>query len=114
MGVPPGISIARTTGIPGDAGGETLRVGPQQRLAPVEPASQPDEGETGSIRGTARFEVAFLVERQLFTQKEIPRRKHGAWAQAKAQEPQCITEEPQQRTCARSEVAELVCESDHR
>jgi hypothetical protein len=55
-----------------------------QRLAPVEPASQPDEGETGSIRGKARFEVAFLVERQLFTQKEIPRRKHGAWAQAKA------------------------------
>jgi hypothetical protein len=55
-----------------------------QRLAPVEPASQPDEGDTGSIRGTARFEVAFLVERQLFTQKEIPRRKHGAWAQAKA------------------------------
>jgi hypothetical protein len=84
-----------------------------QRLAPVEPASQPDEGETGSIRGTARFDVAFLVESQLFTQKEIPRRKRGAWAQAKAQEPQRITEEPQQRICERYEVVGLTRELDH-
>jgi hypothetical protein len=42
-----------------------------QRLAPVEPAGEPDEGETGGVSGALRLDMAFLVEGELFAQKEI-------------------------------------------
>src|SRR5688572_32895563 len=42
-----------------------------QRLPPVEPAREPNQGETGGVSGALRLDVAFLIQRQLFAQKEI-------------------------------------------
>jgi hypothetical protein len=63
--------------------------------------------------GPLGYDVAFLVEGQLFAQKEVLRRERGVWAQAKAHEPQRITEKPQQRICERYEVVGLTRELDH-
>jgi hypothetical protein len=46
-----------------------------QSWPPVEPAPEPDEGETRGIGGMSGFDVALLIQRQLFPQKEIFCRK---------------------------------------
>src|SRR5215471_16431400 len=38
-----------------------------QRLTPVEPTAQPDQGEAGAVGNTARFDMALLVEGKLLT-----------------------------------------------
>ena len=48
-----------------------LRLHNGQGFAPVKPAREPHQGETGSIRSTAWFDVAFLRQRQLFTQEQV-------------------------------------------
>ena len=51
--------------------GKGLRLHNGQRLTPVEPATEPDQGDTSGIGRTPGFDVALLIQRQLFTQKEI-------------------------------------------
>jgi hypothetical protein len=63
--------------------------------------------------GPLGYDVAFLVEGQLLAQKEVLRRERRVWAQAKAHEPQRITEKPQQRICERYKVVGLTRELDH-
>ena len=41
--------------------------------------------------------LSLLIEGQLLVQTEVLHHERGAWAQVKAQEPQRITEEHQQR-----------------
>ena len=76
---------------------QRCRLHNDQRLPPVEPARKPDQGETGSIRGTPRFDVALLVEGKLFPQKEVLRCQHRSWTQAEAQETDDIDQQCQQR-----------------
>jgi hypothetical protein len=42
-----------------------------QGLAPVKPATEPDQGHAGGMGGALRCDVAFLIQRQLFAQKEV-------------------------------------------
>ena len=51
-----------------------------QGTAPVEAASEPHQGEAGSIRGTAWFDVAVLREGKLLAQNEVFRCQHRGWA----------------------------------
>ena len=43
----------------------------RQRLTPVKPAPQPEQGEAGRISGAPWRDLAFLIEDELFAQKEI-------------------------------------------
>ncbi len=78
-----------------------------QCLVPVEPAREPDQGETGGVSGALSLDVAFLIQRQLFAQKEIFCGKCGAGAQA-------IAQERRQQTYKRHEGTEPVRKSCHR
>ena len=51
--------------------GKSLGLNDGQGWLPVEPAGQSDQGEARSVSRTLGFDVARLVERQLFAQKEI-------------------------------------------
>ena len=53
--------------------------------------------KTGSIGGTSRFDVALLIQGQLFAQKEVFRCQHWSWAQTEAQETDDIDQQRQQR-----------------
>ena len=48
-----------------------------QSLSPITPAPEPNEGETRGVGGTSGFDLAFLIQRQLFPQKEVFCRKGG-------------------------------------
>jgi hypothetical protein len=89
--------------MPADEGGG-LHNG--QGLAPVKPAREPDQGKAGSIGGTARFDVALLVEGQLFTQKEVFRCEYRRWTQTEAQETDDIDQQRQQRTSETQYIVE--------
>jgi hypothetical protein len=57
--------------------------------------------------------MALLVQRQLFTQKEILYGECGAGAQAEEEEAHAIAQERQQHTYEQHEGTELVRESCH-
>jgi hypothetical protein len=48
-----------------------LRLYHRQSQSPVKPLRQPDQGETGGIGGTPRYDIAPLIEGSLFTQEEV-------------------------------------------
>ncbi len=54
-------------------------------LAPVEPASEPDQGHSSRLRGATWLDLAFLIQGQLFAQKEVLRLEGRTGAQAQAQ-----------------------------
>jgi hypothetical protein len=66
------------------------------------------------MRNSSRFHVAFLVQRQLFTQKEILGGECGPWVQAEEEEAHSIVWERQQRTYERHEATGPVRELCHR
>ena len=76
--------------------GEGFRLHHRQGLAPVEPATQPDESETGGIRGTFRLDVPLLIHGGLFAKKEILRRQCHRRAQARPEET-CGVEDKRQQ-----------------
>ena len=82
-------------------------------LTPVEPAGEPDQGHSSRLRGTTWRDLAFLVEGQLFAQKEVLCRQGRTRAQAQAQEAPRIHEEHQRRACAGHEIAKQVRTSSH-
>jgi hypothetical protein len=43
----------------------------RQRLTPVEPAPEPEQGETGGISGAPWRDMAFLIQGKLCAQKEV-------------------------------------------
>jgi hypothetical protein len=51
-----------------------------QSLLPIDPASKPKQGEVGGIGSTFRLYIEFLIQRQLFVQKEVFR--HECWSGA--------------------------------
>jgi hypothetical protein len=85
-----------------------------QCLPPVEPPPKPDEGQTGRVRRTPGFDIAFLVAAKLFAQKEVFCRESRRWAQAEPQEARGITQECPQETSKLPEVAEQARRSRHR
>jgi hypothetical protein len=46
-----------------------------ESLSPVEPTAEPSEGETGGSGSTPGYDVALLIESELFAEKEILRRE---------------------------------------
>ena len=79
--------------------GEGLGGHHSQCLAPVEPAAQPDEGETGGIRCAFRLDVALLIQGELLAEKEILRRQHNRCTQAKPEETHGVEGKCQQHGC---------------
>ena len=51
-----------------------------QRLPPVEPASEPNQDHAEGMGRSSRFDLALLIQRELFVQKEILGGEGGAWA----------------------------------
>src|SRR5262249_8590307 len=84
--------------------------------APVEPARQPEKGEAGHLGSTLGLDLAFLIQGQLLTQKEILRRECRRAAQTEAQKLQAITQECPKRAEDMKENAEparTLCHSQH-
>ena len=79
--------------------GQGRRLHDAQGLAPIKPAGEPGQSHPSCLRGTTWLGLAFLVEGQLFTQKEVLRREGRTGVQAQAQEAPCIHEEHQQHAC---------------
>jgi hypothetical protein len=50
---------------------ERRRLDSGQGWPPIAPASEPDERETRGIGGTSGFDITFLIQCQLFPQKEV-------------------------------------------
>src|SRR5262245_2440777 len=90
------------------------RLHDRQRLTPVEPAREPDQGEAGGVSSTLRLHVAFLIQRQLFTEKGFFCGKGGAGTQAEAEEAQTIAHERPQQTYEPYEGTEPMREWCHR
>jgi hypothetical protein len=65
------------------------------------------------MRGTAWLDVAFLVQGQLFAQKEVLSSEGRTGAQTQEQEAPRIHEERQVRACEWYEVAEQARVSSH-
>jgi len=67
-------------------------------LTPIEPATEPDQRKAGRVGRTSWRLLAFLVEGELLTEKEILRRQRRAGTQAETKETQAVVEEGQQGT----------------
>jgi hypothetical protein len=65
---------------PTDVSAEGSQLDHGYYLAPVEPAPKADQGEAGSIGGPPRFAVAFLIQCQWLTEKEVRRGQSGVQA----------------------------------
>src|SRR4051794_3430533 len=84
-----------------------------QRLSPIEPAGEPSQGHPSRLRGTMWLDLAFMVQGQLFAQKEVLSSEGRTGAQAQEQEAPPIHEERQQRAGEWYEVAEQARVSSH-
>ncbi len=84
---PQGYVRAPSLAMPAEQGGWLHN---DKGLPPVEPPTEPGQGETGGIGGAPRRDVALLIECQLFAEKEILRRERRRGAQTDAQELQGI------------------------
>jgi hypothetical protein len=89
------------------------RLHDRQRLTPVEPASEPDQGEAGGIRGPPWCDMAFLIEGKLFAQKEVFCGERRGKVQAEPEEACRIDQERQQRTRQLYKVMERAWDSQH-
>jgi hypothetical protein len=49
-------------------------------LAPVEPAGKPNQGHPSHMHDTSWLDMAFLVQGQLFAQKEVHHHEGRTWA----------------------------------
>ena len=79
-----------------------------QGLSPIKPVCKPDQGETRGIRCTFWFDMSFLVESQLFAQKENLCCKQRVGAQTQSEEAYAIDQKRQQRAKELPEMAEQV------
>jgi hypothetical protein len=77
---------------------EGLRLHNGEGLSPIEPAREPDEGEASAMRSASRLNVTFLVQGQLFAQKEVFCRECRGRTETEPEEAQGITQEHQQCT----------------
>src|SRR5215813_14245095 len=75
-----------------------LRLDDSEDLAPIEPVTEPDQHKAGRRGGTSWRLLAFLVEGELLTEKEILRSQRRAGTQAETQETQAVVEESHQGT----------------
>jgi len=66
-----------------------------QSVAPIEPAAQQYQAQSGRIVGTSGLDLALFIERQLLTQKQILRGERVPGAQAETQKVNQITHNPQ-------------------
>jgi hypothetical protein len=85
-----------------------------QGLAPIKPATEPDEGETGGVGRTSWLDVTFLIQRELFTEKEVFGGQGSGWTEAEPQEAHPITQECQEDTGELYKVTEQARRSRHR
>ena len=81
--------------------------------SPVEPPPKPDQNETGHVRRTPGFAMAFLVEGELLTQEEILRGKDSRRAHTEPEEAHHITQECQQRASDMQHMVEQARASCH-
>jgi hypothetical protein len=51
-----------------------------QRVPPVKPATEPDQGNPRGVGGAPWLETAFAVQRELFAQEEVFRGQGRGWA----------------------------------
>jgi hypothetical protein len=77
-----------------------------QSMALVQPAGKRARGDAGRMGSPFGFGLAFLVEGELFAQKEVLRREGVVWAQAEQQEARGIVQEHQQRGSELLQIAE--------
>jgi hypothetical protein len=89
------------------------RLHDRQRLTPVEPAPEPDQGEAGGIRGAPWRDIALLIEGELFAQKEVFCSERRGRAQTEPEEACRIHRERQQCTRQRHEMMERAQDSRH-
>jgi hypothetical protein len=69
----------------GAAAGKGLGLHDSQRVPPVERVGKSYQGEASDVGRALWFDVAFLIWRQLFAQKEVVCREYGTWAQTEEQ-----------------------------
>jgi hypothetical protein len=84
-----------------------------QGLAPVEPVGKPRQGQTRGIGRTLGFDLTLLIQRELFPQEKIFRRKRWGWTQAQMQEAHGISQQPEQGRDHRPKLVELAGASRH-
>jgi hypothetical protein len=89
------------------------RLHDRQRLTPVEPAPEPDQGETGGIRGAPWRDMAFLIEGKLFAQKEVFCGERCGGMPTEPEEVGRIHQEHQQRAGQLPQMMEQVRASQH-
>jgi hypothetical protein len=80
----------------------------RQGLPPVEPATEPDKGKARRVGGTPRLDVSLLIQRELFTQKEILCGQCRAKAQAESEKAHGINHKREQHGHERYEVTKSV------
>ena len=85
----------------------------RQRLTPVEPAPKPEQGEAGGIRGAPWRDLAFLIEGELFAQKEILCGERHGGMQTETEEVYRIDQKSQQHACQLYQVMEQAWDSQH-
>jgi hypothetical protein len=84
-----------------------------QGRSPIKPLAEPDQGDSYGIRSTPRLDMALLIQRQLFAQKEILCRESRAWAQAEPEVAEGIDDEREQRGCQLEEVTKSLQAFQH-
>jgi hypothetical protein len=79
-----------------------------QGLAPVKPATEPAQGEPGGVGRAPWLDVTFLLQRELFTEKEVFSGQGRGCMEAEPQEAHHIAQERQSDTGELHEVTEQV------
>jgi hypothetical protein len=70
--------------------------------------AEPDEGSARGIGGTPRVDVSLLIQRELFTQKEMLSGQCGTKAQTESEEPHGLDSQREQHGRERHKVAKSV------
>ena len=85
----------------------------RQRLTPVEPAPEPDQGEAGGMRGAPWGAMAFLIEGELCAQQEVFCGERRGGVQTETEEVCRIHQKPQHHACQLHQVMEQAWDFQH-
>jgi len=80
-------------------------------LAPIKPATEPDQGEAGGVGGTPWHHLALLIQRELLTEQEVFGGKGRAGAPTETEEAPGINEKRAQYLGQWTEAAKQVGEA---
>jgi hypothetical protein len=93
---------------PSDIWGRSSRCHNAQDGSPVEVVREPHHGQSRRIGGPCRFGLTFIIQGELFAQKEVFRGQRWAWTEAKSKVAYGLDDEREEDGCQLADMAQSI------